>query len=902
MSSEDVLQRLDSSPHGLSAAEAARRLSIHGPNRLPPPQRRGPLRRLAAQFHNVLIYVLLAAAVVTCLLGHWVDMSVILGVVAINALIGAVQEGKAEKALEAIRTMLSSTATVVRSGRRTTLPAADLVPGDIVVVQPGDKVPADLRLLRVKELRIEEAALTGESVPVDKSVAAVPANAVVGDRTCVAFSGTLVSYGQGSGVIVATGSATEIGRISGLLAQVQPLTTKLLQKIASFGRWLTVVIVALAVATFFIGVLGHGFPRAEMFTAVVGLAVAAIPEGLPAIITITLAVGVQRMAARRAIIRRLPAVEALGAVTVICSDKTGTLTRNEMTAKTVVMADRLLEVGGVGYEPAGAFVEAGADVAPANDAILGELVRAGSWCNDATLQLEDGRWLLHGDPTEGALVCLAMKAGLDPNAEREAAPAIDIVPFETAHGYMATLHDRGALGRVIYVKGAPERLLTRCTRQRTPQVDAPLSAAFWRDQIELIAGRGQRTLAIACKTAGAGQQSLAHADVATDLTLLGLVGIIDPPRTDAIEAVRKCREAGIQVKMITGDHATTARVIGAQMGIGDGTTVLTGQEMDALDPQTLRERVNDVDVFARVSPEHKLDLVKLLQARGEVVTMTGDGVNDAPALKRADVGVAMGVKGTEAAKEAAEMVLADDNFASIERAVEEGRTVYDNIRKAFLFILPTNAAEAGIIVTAVALGRLLPITALQILWVNMITAVTLALSLAFEPSESDVMKRPPRHPAEPILSRFLLWRISFVATLFVAGTFGLFLWERLHGAGIEAARTVAVNTLVMFEAAYLLNTRFLRATALSRKGLLGNRYALAAIGAVIVLQVLFSYTAPMQRLFATAPLGLAAWGRIAAAALLMFLLVELEKQYGARLAAGRLARAAGRLRPQRGRR
>ncbi len=884
---DTVLSELASSAHGISQAEAERRITEYGPNRLVVVKPRNPLVRFFAQFHNVLIYVLLAAASVTAALGHWVDTGVIVGVVLINAVIGFVQEGKAEKALDAIRDMLSQQAAVRRDGRIVTLPAEELVPGDVVQLQSGDKVPADLRLIRVKNLQIDEAVLTGESVPVGKGVDTVAADAVLGDRRSMAYSGTFVTYGQASGVVVATGATTEIGRISTMLERVETLTTPLLRQMAEFGRWLTGAIIAVAALTFAFGVLARDYSAPDMFLAAVGLAVAAIPEGLPAIMTITLAIGVQRMARRRAIIRRLPAVETLGAVTVVCSDKTGTLTRNEMTVRTVATGMGLFDVGGVGYDPHGGFRLGDEEVAVSDYPILAELTRAAILCNDASLYEQDGQWVLQGDPTEGALLTLGIKAGLTPAFEAEEWPRTDVIPFESEHRFMATLHHDHAGHGFAYIKGAPERILQMCTRQRMHGEDAPIDLDYWNSRMDSIARRGQRLLAIAFKLSDDQHRELHFADMQDDLTLLGVVGMIDPPREDAILAVQRCQSAGIRVKMITGDHAVTAIAIGTQMGIGDGGNVLTGSEIEIMDDEQLRAAVNEVDIFARSSPEHKLRLVKALQANGHVVAMTGDGVNDAPALKRADVGTAMGQKGTEVAKEAAEMVLADDNFASISHAVEEGRTVYDNLKKAILFILPTNGGEALIIIAAIVLGRSLPITAVQILWVNMITAVTLALALAFEPPEENVMRRRPREPGEGVLNRLFVWRIVFVSLILVVGTFGLFVWERAEGADIETARTVAVNTLVMFEIFYLFNSRYITAPVLNYAGLFGNRFVLIAIGLLIVFQLGFTYLGSMQALFGTSALEFDTWIRIVLVASSVLFLVELEKAVVRRLATQR---------------
>ena len=881
----DVLEALQAGPGGLASAEAARRLAQHGPNALAPPARRGTFLRFLLQFHSMLIYVLLGAAVVTAALGQWVDTSVILGVVLINAIVGFVQEGKAERALEAIRGMLSPRAVALRDGVKRALRAEELVPGDVVLLASGDKVPADLRLLGARSLRIDEAALTGESVPVDKGVEPVAAEDVIGDRSSMAFSGTLVTYGTGTGVVVATGAATQIGRISELLSQVTELTTPLLRKQARFSHWLTVAILVLTVITFAIGFLWRGYSAAEMFLAAVGLAVAAIPEGLPAIMTITLAIGVQRMARRNAIIRRLPAVETLGSVTVICSDKTGTLTRNEMTVRRALTAEADYGVQGEGYAPHGAIQSGEPPVHGHDDLLLRELALAALLCNDAQLRPADGRWNLEGDPTEGALLAFGMKARLEPQAEGERRPRHDAIPFESQHRFMATLHG-GESGAMIYAKGAPERIFAMCQAERTNEGEQTIDRARWTARIDELAESGMRLLALAARTAEPGQRRLEMSHAESGFALLGVLGIIDSPREEAIAAVRRCREAGIRVKMITGDHAVTARAVGAMLGIGDGRSVLAGPEIERASDAELARIVPRTDVFARASPEHKLRLVQALQKHGEIVAMTGDGVNDAPALKRADVGVAMGRKGTEAAKEAAEMVLADDNFASIAYAVEEGRTVYDNLRKSIVFIMPTSGGEAGALLVAIAVGLTLPITPVHILWVNMVTAVTLSLALAFEQAEPHVMARAPRRPDEPILSGFVLWRILMVTLILVAGVVGLFEWMLERGAGIEAARTVAVNTLVMGEVVYLFNSRHLVDSVLSREGLLGNAIALYAVGILVLLQAAFTYVPGMQRLFGTAPLDATDWAAVAAFGMTLFLVVEAEKLVVRRYVAG----------------
>lgn len=876
--SEQINQILETSPQGLTSEQVSERQQEYGPNRLPDPPRRSRLMRLLAQFNNVLIYVLVLAALVTAALGHHVDSGVIVAVVLINALVGFFQEGKAEKAIDAVRNMLSQQAVVTRNGHRQQVSAEELVPGDIVFIQTGDRVPADLHLHKIKELSIDEALLTGESIPVSKQTEPVAAEADLGDRTNLAFSGTLVSVGQGTGTVIATGADTEIGRISTLLAEVTTLATPLTRQLDSFARWLTGSILLIATATMMFGYWVREYALGDMFLAAVGLAVAAIPEGLPAIITIALAIGVQRMAKRHAIIRRLPAVETLGSVSVICSDKTGTLTRNEMTVTTVVMARCNADISGVGYNPHGTFTCHHQDLNLHNQIELQQLCRASVLCNEAQLIQKEGEWLIEGDPTEGALLVLGAKSGIVLRELQQQMPRDDLIPFESEHRFMATLHHDHEGNGVVYVKGAIEAILPRCHWQLEGENTTPLDEAFWISQQEQIASQGKRTLALAMRHIPDEHRTLHFDDINSSLILLGVVGIIDPPRDEAIEAVKKCHRAGINVKMITGDHVITATAIAMQMGITQSPRALTGHQIELMTDSQLDDAVEDIDVFARASPEHKLRIVECLQTRQHVVAMTGDGVNDAPSLKRADVGTAMGVKGTEAAKEASEMVLADDNFASITYAIEEGRTVFDNITKSILFILPTNGGEALTVLAAIALGTMLPVTPAQILWVNMITAVTLALALTFEPTEPGVMQRPPRNTRRAILSPFMIWRIVFVSLLMVSGTFGLFLWESSNGTQIDTARTIAVNALVVLEVFYLLNSRFLTRSVLNRDGILGNRYALYAIALVMLFQLLFTYLPLMQLFFHTTPINAAAWGKILLVGLLFFLAVELEKK------------------------
>lgn len=877
MEAVEVEQRLQSAAAGLSEAEAVARLSVYGENRLAPPKTRGPLMRLLAQFHNILLYVMLASAVVTAALGHWVDTGVLLGAVVINAIIGFIQEGKAEAALVAIRAMLPTHATVIRGGSRRQIDASELVPGDRVLLASGDRVPADLRLITVKELRVDEAALTGESLPVDKTVDPVAEHAALGDRHGMAYSGTLVVFGQATGIVVATGAATELGRINQMLSGIRQLATPLLRQVDRFGRILALVILALCAATFMLGTLWRGHPAAEMFMMAIALAASAIPEGLPAIMTVTLALGVQRMARRNAIVRRLPAVETLGSVTVICSDKTGTLTRNEMTVQRVVCAEQHFEVSGVGYAPQGACNLGGQPVDPEQYPPLALAIRSGVLCNDARLHEENGQWHIDGDPTEGALLVLGGKTGLTAKLAAEAWPRLDSIPFESQHCFMATYHQDQDGAPWIFVKGAPERVMDMCDRQLSTTGDQPLDPDYWRRMATDIAARGLRLLALGYKQARPLHGQLGMEDMQSGYCLLALVGIIDPPREEAIAAVADCHRAGIQVKMITGDHAETARAIGAALDIGIGKPAITGAEVALMDDASLRQAVQNVDVFARASPEHKLRLVQALQDSGQVVAMTGDGVNDAPALKRADVGIAMGLKGTEAAKEASDMVLADDNFATIATAVREGRAVYDNLKKFILFMLPTNGGEALVIIAAILFELTLPLTPAQVLWINMVTSGTLGLALAFEPAERGIMTRRPRPPGQALLSGFFVWRVLMVSVLMMTGALGLFLWEMNTTGDLQTARTLAVNAVVMAEMFYLLNSRSIFAPVINRAGLTGNSYVLLAIGTCVLLQLSFTYTPLMQDLFGSTALTPGEWLKVIGAGLLVFFVAELEK-------------------------
>lgn len=878
MTAEAALEALEASKKGLSSSEADGRIERFGPNSLPPAKKQSGLVRFLLQFHNVLIYILILAAVVTAFMQHWIDTAVILAVVIVNAIIGFIQEGKAEQALDAIRNMLSLKAIVLRDGDRQEVDANRLVPGDIVYLESGDKVPADLRLLHVRNLKIEESPLTGESEPIEKSTRQIEAESALGDRTNMAFSGTMITSGRGTGVVAATGARTELGKISEMMHEVESVQTPLIRQMNDFGKTLSMAIVGMAAAFFLIGFYIRDYPLADLLLAIIGLAVAAIPEGLPAIMTVTLALGVQRMAAKKAIIRRLPSVETLGSVTVICSDKTGTLTRNEMTAQTIEICGRRYRVSGSGYRPEGMICDEDEnEVDPAEISGLKELITCIDLCNDATLYEKDAQWLVRGDPTEGGLRTLARKA-FKKAADDE---RLDTIPFESDHKYMATLNrakDSDAESdRIIWVKGSPEALLERSVKQWTPDGEKDLDRDYWASAIESIAEKGERVLAAAYRTASSSTESIDHADLQESLIFLGLIGMMDPPRPEAIQAVAECRSAGISVKMITGDHAKTASAIARELGLDLWESPLTGRELDQMTLEELKKAACECDVFARTSPENKLRLVEALQSAGQITAMTGDGVNDAPALKRADVGIAMGVKGTEVTKDASSIVLADDNFATIAAAIREGRTIYDNLRKAILFILPTNGAQALVIMTAILLGMAqMPITPVQILWVNMVTAVTLALAFTFEPAEAGVMRRPPRSQGANILDRHFLWRITFVSTL-IAG-FSIFFYHEMmaNGASDELATTMAVNTLVGGQIFYLFNCRSLRDSILAQ-GLFTNRVAWLTIGLLVIFQSLFTYAGFMQHLMGTEALPATAWLKVLATGVIVLIFVELEK-------------------------
>jgi cation-transporting P-type ATPase F len=875
---DEVIDLLDSNKEkGLDLFEVDNRRKHFGPNAITGKKGKGPLLRFLLQFHQPLIYILVAAGVITALLQEWVDAGVIFGVVLINAFIGFIQEAKAAKAIEALAKTMTTEATVVRAGEKQRISSTEVIPGDIVLLQAGDKVPADIRLFHARDLQVDESALTGESVPVEKNPKVLDHDTGLADRRNMAYASTLVTYGQGSGIVVAIGDMTEVGRISELISSTEALETPLTRKITRFSHILLYAILTLAAVTFAAGLI-RGQSVFDMFMAAVALAVGAIPEGLPAAMTITLAIGVARMASRRAIIRKLPAVETLGSTTIICSDKTGTLTENQMTVQDVLAGGDRYQVSGAGYIPQGRILKEGVAVDVSGIPALMECLQAGLLCNDSLLLEKEGLWVIQGDPTEGALLVSAVKAGLDVAAVRKGLPRIDSIPFESQHQYMATLHaGRAGNQGVVYAKGSVETIVAKCVSSLdSAGQPAALDAERIQRSVEEMAAKGLRVLAFAKGEIKEEATSLNHSDIASGMVFLGLQGMIDPPRQEVILAVQKCHTAGIRVKMITGDHALTASSIALQVGLNDPSNVVIGKVLTDISDSDLVDVADRTSVFARVTPEQKLRLVEALQARGNVVAMTGDGVNDAPALKRADIGVAMGITGTDVAKEAADMVLTDDNFASIEAAVEEGRGIFDNLTKFIVWTLPTNLGEGLVILVAIFAGVALPILPVQILWINMTTAVLLGLMLAFEPKEPGIMLRPPRDPKTPILTGVLVWRIFIIGLLLLAGAFGLFEWELKSGAAVAEARTAAVNVFVLVELFYLFNCRSLT-QSMFRVGFFSNPMLFSGVAIMLILQLMFTYLPAMNLMFQSAPISLGTWGWILVISVNVSFVVGVEK-------------------------
>lgn len=865
---------------GLGSAEVARRRRRHGwnvPSRTEVPSE---WRRFLRQFRQPLIYLLLGAAGVAAAMGEGVDAAVIFAVALANGLVGYLQEAKAEEAIRALAKTVVQQATVRRGGATQRIPSAHLVLGDVVLLQSGDLVPADLRFTDTRHLCADESILTGESLPVVKQRAVLPSDTLLGERSNLGHAGTLVTSGQGEAVVCRIGDFTEVGQIGRMAAEATEVESPLARKMEALSRMVLGVILGLAGVTFGLGV-ARGEPPTAMFMGAVALAIGAIPEGLPAAVTVVLAIGVTRLARRQVMMRRLAAVETLGSTTVICSDKTGTLTKNEMTVRSIFAGGRTYEVAGAGYALEGALWEGGRAADVGHHAALRACLRAGVLCSDARLVLEAEGVQVIGDPTEAALLVAAAKVGLSAERVQEEAPRRDVIPFEPEAMLRATLHGEEA-GGMIYVVGAMERVLPRCGDALGSEGErVALEAAAVQRALDAMARSGLRVVALARRAVSAAAVRLDLDQIAGGLTFLGLQGMLDPPRPEAVISVRKCQAAGIAVKMITGDHLLTARAVAELMGLegereGGLLVARSGRDLETLSEEDLPEVAERTAVFARVSPGQKLRLVRALQARGHVVAMTGDGVNDAPALRQADIGIAMGLSGTDAARGAGDMILSDDNFAGIEAAVECGRGIYDNLTKFVVWIIPTNLGEALMLLSAILLGLPLPLLPLQLVWINL-TDTLLGLALAFEPTEGDVMDRPPRDPRSPLLSGELRWRSALVALVMVAGGIGIFLWElRLAGQGLVAARTAAINAVVVVQVAYLFNCRSL-SHPVWVLGLWSNRWAVLGAVAMLGAQVLLTYAPVLNRLFHTAPLGLAAWGRLGAVAVLVFAGVEVEK-------------------------
>lgn len=868
---------------GLSSSKVIKRQNQYGLNEIK--QKRGthPIIIFLGQFNQPLIYILLAASFITAILKEWVDSLVIFGVVIVNAIIGFILEVKARKAIESLGKSVSREANVIRDGKRQRIPASQLTIGDIVFLLSGDKAPADIRLIKVRELQIDESTLTGESIPVIKSTAVIEKNTILAERTNMVYSSTLVTYGMGTGIVVAIGNNTEIGRINQMIATADVLETPLTKLIARFSKVLLYVIMGLAGITFLIGVF-RGDKIVEMFMAAVALAVGAIPEGLPAALTITLAIGVSKMAKRHAIVRKLPAVETLGSTNVICSDKTGTLTKNQMTVQNIFTTGHNYEISGIGYEPKGNFLANNCNINPLDDLVLKECLIAGMLCNDSNLVSIENNWPIEGDPTEGALLVSAMKSGLSRDAILTDLPRLDTIPFESEYQYMATLHKNAkSKNNIVYVKGSVESILARSSKVLLSSGEiVNIDVNRCLEASNVLATKGLRVLAFGCLMVDKSKSGITHADIAENLVFLGLQAMIDPPRPEAIQAIQACHKAGIKVKMITGDHELTALAIAHMIGIVGNSQnlsefqVLNGKRIAELSDQELIDIVENVYVYARVAPEHKLRLVKALQFHGDIVAMTGDGVNDAPSLRQANIGIAMGITGTDVAKETADMILTDDNFATIEAAVEEGRGIYDNLVKFITWTLPTNFGEGLVILLAVIAGIALPILPVQILWINMTTAILLGLTLAFEKMEPGIMSRPPRKSSQSILTPDLIIRIFVVGALLCAGAFGFFEYAIRMGKSEVLARTVAVNIFVFGELFYLFNCRSLR-FSMFKIGIFSNPLLWIGVLIMILLQILFTYAPFMNRVFHSTQIDILDWIFVLITGIIIYATVGLDK-------------------------
>ena len=873
LSTDAIHSRLKSGPSGLSNAEAARRLAEHGPNELQAAGSVSPWSILLEQFKNVLILILLVAVALSALLGHGVEAIAIGIIVLFAAVLGFIQEYRAERAIQALRRMAAPMATVLRDGRETSIPARDLVPGDVILLSAGNKVPADGRLIEAVNLQVEEAVLTGESVAVEKQTAPIgDPDSAIGDRTNLVYAGTAATYGRGRAIVVATGMRTEFGKIASMLHGVEAGKTPLQENLDKVGRSLAKAALMVVVLIVALG-LWRGQPFIEMLIFGIALAVAVVPEALPAVVTISLAIGVQRMVKRNALMRRLPAVETLGSTSVICSDKTGTLTKDEMTVRKIAVGDEFLDVSGAGYDPTGQFACDGRPVEPCPSLV--RVLQAASLVSDAHIALEEpaGHWQVKGDPTEGAIIVAAAKAGMNKEKLDAEFPRIHEIPFTSETKRMTTLHD-GSAGMLACSKGAPEVILNACTRQLTIDGEVPLNAAG-RERIlasaRSLASEALRVLAVADKQ-GAGIDNAEQ-----KMTFLGLVGMIDPPRPEAQAAIATCESAGIKVVMITGDHPLTAQAVARELGVLKTGRVVSGAELDGMSQSDLDAAVQGIEVYARVSPAHKLRVVSSFQKSGQIVAMTGDGVNDAPALKKADIGIAMGITGTDVTREAAAMTLIDDNFASIVAAVEEGRVIFGNIKKYLMYLLSSNIGEIGLMVGASVAGLPLPLTAVQILYINLATDGLPALALAVDPPEPGLMRRPPRSPRNGVFTRSVITLMTIGGLWSAIVNLGLFTWELQSGRSLEHAMTMTFVSLVLIQFFKAYNFRSDRLSVFNRP--FANHWLNLAIFWEILLLVLIVYLPVLQRPFHTFSLTLIDWCIVVTAALTILPVLEIAKWF-----------------------
>ena len=886
LSAQKVAEILQTDPkQGLDLSEATTRLQKFGENTLSVKKEQSPAISFLLQFKQPLVLILIVAGSITAMLQELVDTGVIFGVVIANAVIGFIQEYKAGKAIQALAQIVKSENVVVRNGEKIRLFSKKIVPGDVVQLRSGDKIPADMRLYHTKDLKIDESILTGESISVKKQTEVFPSNTYLAERKNMAYGGTLVTNGYGIGMVVLTGDDTETGKISQTMFRAEDLETPLTKRISYFSKKLLFVILGLSLLTFIFGIFFTQRTTTELFMEIVALSVAVIPEGLPAAITITLAIGVGYMAKRNAIVRKLPAVETLGSTTIICSDKTGTITENQMTVSEIYAGGKLFEVSGTGFQPTGEIKHDQNSINLNEHQTLKECLISGLLCNDSDLIQKENHWEAKGDPTEVALITAAHKANLKQTLA-ESFYRIDEIPFESHLQFMATLHaDSG--DEVVYVKGSVEKILEMSSYELNdhtePESLTEISISKLNEIADGMASKGLRVLAFAKKKMANENHKIEISDVNNGLIFLGFQAMLDPPRPEVIKAIRECQNAGIRVKMITGDNLKTAISIGRQIGLNQSSqenrrnlTAIMGKELEQYSGDDLVEIIDKTDVFARVLPERKFSIVKALQSKGNIVAMTGDGVNDAPALKQADVGIAMGITGTEVAKEASDVILTDDNFASIKAAVEEGRRILDTLIKFITWTLPTSFGEGLVILTSIFFGLLMPILPVQILWINMTTVLALGTMLIFEPKESDVMKRPPRRPNSPILTRDLATQIIIVSTCILISVYGLFEWSIEEGSTIEESRTIAVNTIVMIEIFYLFNCRSLTKSVF-RMGFFSNKLIFLGVIVMILLQIAFTYTPIMNEIFQSKPIGIESWLKIVGVSVMTFLIIETKK-------------------------